>query len=198
MSSTNNRHHEWKIDKSINRNSSPKKNPEHRLKKICSQNCRWNQWSIHEIRSNYYHCLSNSNCEEFLCWLCCSNSIIFNSHFIISRWSSSLRKIFNFVFFSLFSAIFIFFHFKWSFVCLKKFFHEFSFSVTSNFDKNVAFTKTITNSDISDSNFLNSKIQDSTTSNFAISSSVEEIPRKYSTNNFVRQCSDFWIFQFRL
>ena len=80
------------------------------------------------------------------------------------------------LFFSLFSTIFIFFHFKWFFVCSEKLFHEFSFFVISNFDKNVTFAKTVTNSNISNSGFFRSKIQNLSTSNLA-----QKISRKYDS-----------------
>ena len=203
MFSTNDEYHEWKIDRQINRNSSPKKNLEHRLKKICPQNCRWNQWPIHEIRSNYYHCLSNPNCEEFFCWPCCSNSITFNPDLIIS-WAGSLRKICNFVSFSLFSTILTFFHLKWSFARFWKLSHGSSFPATANFLKNADSAKATSNpetsnSGISNSDFPNSKTQNlKTTSSLAVSGTAQKISKKYSTNNSIRQCSDFWIFQFRL
>ena len=96
---------------------------EHRLKKTCPENNRRNQWLIHEIRSNWHHCLSNSNCKKliswFFCWFCYSNSIIFDFDFIIS-WSNLSRKIYDFVFFFVFFRKFRFFSFSMVFCLFRK------------------------------------------------------------------------------
>ena len=125
----------------------------------------------------------------------------FNHHQSRSQHSVNklVQKNIQFRFFFVIFNYFRFFHFKWFFICFERFFHGFSFFVISNFDKNVIPAKTVTNSNISNSDFFNSKIQDlKTISNFAVSGFVQKISRKYSTNDSVRQCSDFWTVQFWL
>ena len=198
MSSTSNWHHERKIDKSINKNSSPKKYFQHRLKKLVRRiideiNDRFMKFDRINIIAFRIQTVKNSFAVFFADFFVRIQS--FSIFISIFRDQTRFENYSISFFFSLFSTIFAIFHFKWSFVCFENFFHGSAFSLISDFIKNVVFAETISNSKISNPGFFNSRTQVfKTVSNLAVSDLVQKIPRKYSTNNLINQCSDFRIF----